>query len=133
ALTPGRLLVTDDSAPAVFEVTPTTGAVVKVAKDPLLVRPFDALVDFDGSVIVADRGADVGPLVQDGAIYRVNPVTQLITATLASGAPLVNPTGLALEASGNLIIVDPDASVHGSNGHVFRLLRGSNQLVPLSG
>jgi DNA-binding beta-propeller fold protein YncE len=133
ALTPGRLLVTDDSAAAVFEVAPTTGAAVKVAKDPLLVRPFDALVDFDGSVIVADRGADAGSLVEDGAIYRVDPVTQLITATLASGAPLVNPTGLALEASGNLIIVDPDASVNGSNGHVFRLLRGSNQLVPLSG
>src|SRR6185369_15400850 len=82
ALVTGSLLVTDDGAKAVFEVRPA-GAILKVAKDTRLQHPFDAIVDVDGSLIVADRGADTGATATDGAIYRVSPATGLITATLA--------------------------------------------------
>lgn len=133
ALTAGSLLVTDDGARGVFEVR-ATGLVVKVAKDTRLKHPFDAIVDVDGSLIVADRGTDPASLTTaDGAIYRVDPGTGMLTATLASGAPLVNPSGLALEASGDVIVVDPDAVVNGSNGQVFRWRRVTGTLVPLSG
>ncbi len=132
AFTTGSLLVTDDGAKAVFEVRPA-GVVVKVAKDTGLQHPFDAIVDVDGSLIVADRGADTGPTATDGVIYRISATTGMITATLAQGAPLVNPSGLALEASGDVIVVDPDAVVNGSNGQVFRWKRSTGALVPLSG
>ena len=132
ALTSGSLLVTDDGAKGVFEVRPA-GVVVKVAKDTRLQHPFDAIVDVDGSLIVADRGADTSATTTDGAIYRVSAATGMISATLAKGAPLVNPTGLALEASGDVIVIDPDAVVNGSNGHVFRWKRATGDLVPLSG
>ena len=132
ALATGSLLVADDGAHGVFEVR-TSGIVVRVTKDPALQHPFDAIVDVDGSLIVADRGADTGTTATDGAIYRVSATTGKITVTLAQGAPLVNPSGLALEANGDVIIVDPDASVNGSNGQVFRWKRATGALVPLSG
>ncbi|HEY2387808.1 MAG TPA: thrombospondin type 3 repeat-containing protein [Candidatus Binatia bacterium] len=133
AFTNGNLLVTDDGAKTVFEVSRATGIAAKIVKDANIQHPFDAIVDLDGSLIVADRGSDTGATATDGAIYRVSASTGLITATLASGAPLVNPSGLVLEASGDMLVVDPDAAVNGSNGHVFRWRRASGDLVPLSG
>jgi hypothetical protein len=133
ALTAGSLLVTDDGARGVFEVR-ATGLVVKVAKDARLKHPFDAIVDVDGSLIVADRGTDSASVTTtDGAVYRVDPGTGMVKETLASGAPLINPSGLALEASGDVIVVDPDAVVNGSSGQVFRWQRATRALVPLSG
>src|SRR6185369_2330045 len=133
AFTNGNLLVTDDGAKTVFEVTRSSGLAVKIVKDAKIQHPFDALIDVDGSVLVADRGADVGTSAKDGAIYRVDAATGAVTATLAKGAPLVNPSGLVLEPSGDVIVVDPDATVNGSNGHVFRWHRSGGDLAPLSG
>jgi hypothetical protein len=52
-----------------------------------------------------------------------------------AGAPTtaVSPFAEALEASGDIIVVDPDAEVNGSNGQVFRWKRATGELVPLSG
>lgn len=133
AFTTGNLLVVDDGAKTVFEVNRTSGLAVKIVKDAKIQHPFDAIIDVDGSVLVADRGADVGATATDGALYRVDAGTGLVTETLAKGAPLVNPSGLALEASGDVIVVDPDAVVNGSNGHVFRWHRAGSDLVPFSG
>ena len=130
----GNLLVTDDGAHAVFEIHVSDATVTAVASDPVLAHPFDAIDDVDGTLLIADRGADpTSKTVTDGALYRVDPASGRVTATLAKGAPLVNPTGLALEASGDVIVVDPDAVVNGSNGHVFRWQRATGKLVPLSG
>jgi glucose/arabinose dehydrogenase len=133
AITDGNLLVTDDGAKTVFEVNRASGIAAKIVKDANVQHPFDAIIDIDGSLLVADRGADVGATATDGAIYRVSATTGLITATLASGPPLVNPTGLVLEASGDVLVIDADAVVNGSNGHVFRWQRSGGNLVPLSG
>ncbi len=133
AFTNGNLLVTDDGAKSVFEVNRQSGLAVKIVKDAKVQHPFDAVIDVDGSVIVADRGADVGTTKTDGAIYRVDATTGAVTATLAKGAPLVNPSGLMLEPSGDVLVVDPDAVVNGSNGHVFRWHRSGGNLEPFSG
>ncbi len=133
ALTDGNLLVTDDGAKTVFEVNRANGIAAKIVKDAKVQHPFDAIVDLDHSLLLVDRGADVGPTATDGAIYRISTTTGLIVGTLASGAPLVNPSGLALEASGDVLVVDPDAVVNGSNGQVFRWQRATGKLVPLSG
>jgi hypothetical protein len=134
ALTAGNLLVVDDAAKGVFEVRVATGIVTKVAKDARLRHPYDAIVDIDGTLLVADRGTEPSnATVTDGAIYRIDPATGLVIGTLVSGAPLINPSGLALEASGDVIVVDPDAVVNGSNGHVFRWQHSTGKLLPLSG
>ena len=132
ALTPGDLLVIDTWAHTVFEVDRVTGAAARVVRDAAFANPFDALVDTDGTLLVVDRGVSTDPNTTDGTLWRLDPVSGQ-TTTVFTGPPLVNPSGLALEASGNVIIVDPDAAVNGSHGHVFRLERARNDLVPLSG
>ena len=130
----GNLLVTDDGARGVFEIRVANGLFLKVAKDARLKHPYDALVDIDGMLLVVDRGSNPSsPTITDGALYRVDPGTGLIVDTLVEGSPLVNPSGLALEAGGDVIVVDPDAVVNGSNGQVFRWQRATDTLVPFSG
>lgn len=59
--------------------------------------------DQSGDFIVADWKS-LGDGAIDGAVYRVT--DSGIISTIASGAPLVDPMGVALDSNGNILVTD---------------------------
>ena len=74
---------------------------------------YGAAVGPDGVIYVADAS---------GVIYRVDPNTGVRTV-LATGGFLVNPTGVALDGAGNLIVADAGASSGngGADGAIIKI------------
>jgi len=59
--------------------------------------------DRSGDFIVADYKS-LGDGAIDGAVYRVT--NSGIVSTIASGAPLVDPMGVAVDSNGNILVTD---------------------------
>lgn len=84
-----------------------------------------------GDIVVADRNANpLGP-IGDGAIFKVDPATGAVSV-LATSALFDNPFDVALDAEGNVLVVDRDADpagLGGDTGAVFRFAPGQAPAV----
>jgi DNA-binding beta-propeller fold protein YncE len=95
-----------------------------VAALAALVLPAGAAAQLaPGDIVIADPDANAGA----GAVFKVDPLTGA-ASTLATGAPLVNPTDVAIDAQGNILVVDEAADPAGfavNTGAVFRFASGA--------
>lgn len=122
-LNPGDILVIDidagtEARGALFRVTAATGARMLLSdfgdagQGPLGVNPGGVAVEASGQILVVDVDAGTGTR---GALFRVDPGTG--TRTLLSdfgnddqGTLGVDPSGVAVEASGKILIIDMSAA-----------------------
>jgi sugar lactone lactonase YvrE len=113
----------------VIRVDPVTGVRTTVSAngsppgEPGFVEPMAIALEADGDILVADRDAFPG-----GAVIRVDPVTGARTTLSANASPpgepgFVAPAGLAVEANGDILVVDTYAAGGGGNpgGAVLRV------------
>ncbi|HEV8614204.1 MAG TPA: post-COAP-1 domain-containing protein [Methylomirabilota bacterium] len=129
----GQILVTDQTAGrgslgALFRVDATTGARTLLsdfgipAQGPLGVDPFGVAVEASGQILVADIHAGTSSL---GALFRVDATTGARTLLSDFGNPAqgllgVDPYGVALEASGQIFVIDGNAGTS-IRGALFRV------------
>ena len=84
-----------------------------------------------GDIVVADRNANPAGPIGDGAIFKVDPTTGAVSV-LATSAQFDNPFDVALDADGNLTVVDRDADpagLGGDTGAIFRFAPGQAPAV----
>jgi hypothetical protein len=127
----GTILVIDQdagtsAAGALFTVDPATGSRTILsdfgnpAQGPTGANPIGLAIEASGTLLVIDGEAGTGG---NGALFTVDPTTGSRTilsdfGNLAQGPTGANPIGLAIEASGTLLVIDPDAGT-GGNGALF--------------
>jgi sugar lactone lactonase YvrE len=112
----GDILVADrdafDRTGGVIRIDPVTGVRTTVSAngsppgEPGFVEPIAIALEADGDILVADRDT-----VPGGAVIRVDPVTGARTTVSANASPpgepgFVAPDGLAVEANGDILVVD---------------------------
>ena len=127
----GTLVVVDFSAGigllgALFRVDPVTGARTLLSDFGVGpnqgAEPIGLAVEANGTLVVADFNAGTGGR---GALFRVDPVTgaRTLLSDFGVGANQgVDPVGVAVEASGTLVVVD--ATAGGGRGALFRIVAG---------
>ncbi len=134
AAAPGDILVADfnafpDGGGGVIRVDPVTGARTILSANgaprtgPGFADPAGMALAPGGEVLVADLNAFGGP----GGVIRVDPVTGARTTLSENLAPLggpsfEDPSGIALDGNGDLLITDRSA-FGGSSGGVMRVDR----------
>jgi hypothetical protein len=140
----GQILVVDAAAGtgglgALFRVDSVTGTRTLLsdfgagAQGPLGIDPVGVAVEASGQILVADETGGTGLL---GALFRVDPTTgaRTLLSDFGAGAqgPLgVNPTGVTVEASGQILVVDPSTGT-GGGGALFRIAPGGPAVPPPS-
>ena len=116
----GSILVVDETAGtndqgALFRVNPTTGVRTLLSNFGVGVNqgeaPAGVAVESSGNILVIDE--DDGTNDQ-GALFRINPVTGVRTILSDFGDGTKGPEGgdpdaVAVEASGNILVIDEDA------------------------
>ena len=118
----------------ILRTDPATGSLVEISRNgpqgTLFERPFDLALEADGDILVADMGAPclVSRCDNDGRIIRVDPITGRQTL-LASGAPLLDPAGIAVAPDGSIYVADNYAA--DDDGAVIRVdpVSGAQTLV----
>jgi streptogramin lyase len=124
----GSILVIDRTGStgqgALFRVNPFTGERTLLSDfgvgDNQGVNPYDVAVEASGNILVIDF--DDGTNDQ-GALFRVNPITgeRTLLSDFGFGANQgESPLGVAVEASGNILVIDQSAGT-GSQGDLFRV------------
>ena len=108
----------------VLRTDPAAGSLVEISRNgpqgTLFERPFDLALEADGDILVADMGSPclVSRCDNDGRIIRVDPITGRQTL-LASGAPLLDPAGIAVAPNGSIYVADNYAA--DDDGAVIRV------------
>jgi len=109
----GHLVVFDGTLKSVIRVDAHTGNLTLVSGQgvgggPPFIRPAGIAVEADGQLIVMDSGGLF--FGHPAAVVRVDPHTgnrtMVSDATHGGGPPFLNPVGIAVEADGQLIVVD---------------------------
>ena len=118
-----RTLLSDFGNPSQGTVFPATGS-------PLPLGPRDVAVEASGSILVSDHQAGTN---FHGALFRIDPANGIrtIVSDFGVGTPLgENPLGFAIEASGNILVIDFDGGTNDA-GQLFRVdaSDGSRTLV----
>jgi len=126
---------------ALFRIDPRTGQRlvfhdfgnpnVATQGTPLGENPAGVAVDASGRILVADLDAGTN---QQGALFRIDPVTKVRTLLSDFGKgqpPGNNPIGVAVEASGQILVIDPGAGTDGK-GALFRINPVNNARTLLS-
>jgi hypothetical protein len=120
----------------VLRTDPAAGSLVEISRNgaqgTLFRRPFDLALEADGDLLVADMGApcttDLRRCPSDGRVIRVDTITGRQTL-VASGAPLLDPAGIAVAPNGDIYVADN----HGADddGAVIRIdpVTGAQTLV----
>ncbi len=145
----GAVLVIDDSAGTAATGTAGNGALFRVDavsgnrslvsdfgnanQGPLGSNPGGVVLEAAGTILVTDINAGTGGR---GALFRVDPNTgnrSLISdaANTNQGTPGNAPTGLALEAAGTVLVIDPSAGTD-FIGALFRVDRLSGRRTLIS-
>ncbi len=137
----GNILVADADAGtsfagALFRVNPASGVRTLLSdfgnptQGPIGASPVAVALENSGSILVIDSDAQA-----NGALFRVdasNGNRSILSdfSDAAQGTVGADPFGLALDASGNILVVDLGAGT-GSNGALFRVNRvtGSREVV----
>ncbi len=126
--TSGNILVVDPSVGtggqgALFRVDPITGKRTVLSDfgfgDNQGVAPVGVAVEASGNILVIDRTGSTG----QGALFRVNPITgeRTLLSDFGVGANQGdNPLGVAVEASGNILVIDQSAGTD-TKGTLFRV------------
>jgi hypothetical protein len=120
-LSSGDILVADEFAGtggvgALFKVDPSTGARTIFSdfgdptQGPTGIDPSDVAVEASGTILVIDESAGTGGL---GTLFRIDPVTGVRTilsnfGDIAQGPTGDAPVGVAVEASGSILVIDED-------------------------
>ncbi len=97
----------------ILRTDPAAGSLVEISRNgpqgTLFERPFDLAVEADGDLLVADMGTPCTPsqprCAPDGRVIRVDSVTGRQTL-LASGAPFMDPAGIAVAPDGAIYVAD---------------------------
>ena len=97
----------------ILRTDPAAGSLVEISRNgpqgTLFERPFDLALEADGDIVVADMGTPCTPSLprcaDDGRIIRVDSVTGR-QSLVASGAPLVDPAGIAVAPDGSIYVAD---------------------------
>jgi MinD-like ATPase involved in chromosome partitioning or flagellar assembly len=125
----GNILVIDPSAGtgglgALFRVDPATGLRTLLSDfgtgSNQGVFPVGVAVESSGNILITDENAGTGGL---GALFRVDPATGVRTLLSDFGTGSnqgVDPWGVAVESSGNILVIDEDAGT-GGLGALFRV------------
>ena len=119
-----------------IRVNPTTGARTAVSENtapvgaPLFSDPSGVALAANGDILVGDPNAYAG---SGGGVIRVNATTGARTTVSENTAPLggpsfVDPFGVALEASGDILAADREA--FGGSGGVVRVNRTTGARRP---
>ena len=140
----GHILVIDSNAGtgssgALFRVHPTTGKRTVVsdfgqsAQGPLGGDPIGVAVETSGNILVTDEDAGTG---NAGALFRVNPATGHRTllsdfGNSAQGPLGSDPIGVAVEASGSILVIDFNAGTN-NKGALFRVNSSNGRRTVLS-
>ena len=112
----GKLIVSDYDAGAILSVDPRTGARSTVASDPSLVQAAELAVTPNGRVFVATENNTFG-----GA-YAIAPRTHAVRAlATAAATDMDRPYGLALSATGKVLVADYSAVPPDEFGAVFSI------------
>jgi hypothetical protein len=137
-LNPGDSVVIDANAGtggrgALFGVDRVAGARTLLSdfgaavEGPLGLNPVGVAIESTGQILVIDLDAGTGDTVNNGALFRVDPVTGVRTllsefgVASVAGEPLgVNPFGVAIENTGQILVIDADAGT-GGRGALFRV------------
>lgn len=104
----GQIIVSDVdfSGPgAIIRVDPVSGAQTLISTGGSFVGPVRAVVDPTGQIFVSDQSAfRTGTTI--GAIFQVDPVSgaQTVIYNSSGGGPIQGPEGIALDASGQLLV-----------------------------
>jgi hypothetical protein len=120
----GNLYVADSNAGlkrrgAIFKIDGVTGVRTLISQDTpsqglLFVDPTGIALGADGQLYIADPNAGRN---RRGAIIKVNPVTGVQTLISQNGPDFGtnfnDPTGIAIDANGNIIVADPNATPSG--------------------
>jgi DNA-binding beta-propeller fold protein YncE len=101
----GEIYLTGRGTEELIEIDRLTGASTAVTSAPFLNEPMDIDVDVDGTLLISEINGTGG---EDGVV-RVNPDLGNIADTYL-GDEFVSPRGIALDASGQLIVVDSGAA-----------------------
>ena len=127
--TNGDILIVDAGAfggsGGVIRVNPLSGTQFTVSSGGSFVDPFDVALDSIGNILVADQSALDSSGKTFGAVFRVDPVTGA-QATVSSSGSFRDPIGIAVEASGNILVADASADI------VFRVDPVTGIQTPLS-
>jgi streptogramin lyase len=130
----GGLVVTDAPSTVntpskrLLRVEPFGGFPTVSAKDGLLTFPRGVAIEANGDAVIADSGA-TGPPVISPALIRVDRPSLNTQSIVPVTGGLQGPRGIAVDASGNLIVADFTAKavyrVHPTNGARTTLTSGS--------
>ncbi len=142
SLVAGDLIVVDSNglagsgtAPAgsgkVIKVDPASGAQSVISSSGLLDYPWAVSIDAAGKILVLQRADTYGKATSKGSIVKVDPATGTQTL-LAYGGSFVNPAGLVIDSTGNIIVVD---SGYGETGGLIKVnpLTGEQTVIASGG
>ncbi|MCU1264399.1 MAG: putative hemolysin [Acidobacteria bacterium] len=111
------LFVADPFAGSVFEVNPTTGALVHTFSGGNLGGPVGIAFDADGNLLVSDAAGLFGG---SSKIVRINTATDAQTV-VTSGGGLLLPADIALDSNGDIIVSDAPNLFGPGTGSLLRV------------
>jgi sugar lactone lactonase YvrE len=130
-LADGGMLVTDfnagggtSSANGAVILVSAEGEQAEVASRGYLGEPTGIVVGTDGTIYVTDVMSSGGQLDSSGGVIAIDPTTK-VQSMIALGGDLRWPMGLALEASGSLVVVDSMGGCEIQPGGGCSLLAGT--------
>jgi hypothetical protein len=96
----------------------------------VLAAPASAQQLGPGEIVVSDATADPDGAAGAGAIFRVDPTTGAVSV-LGESPDFAAPSGVAIDASGNVLVADPLAQPAGEpgTGAIFRIVPGQAPTV----
>jgi len=129
-LTPGDLIVADfngafgshsGNSPLgsgrILKVDPITGAQTMISSGSFLDAPYDVGIDAAGNIVVLDKAHPDEGASTTGQIIKVNPADGNQTV-ISQDDLFVKPMGLAIDASGNIILAD---QTYGGTGGIIMI------------
>jgi streptogramin lyase len=100
--------------PNVLRVDPVTGIPTVLSEGGSFVTPSDLVVDANGDILVVDSSAFGPGTFGTGGIIRVDPLTGAQT-TLAAGGSFADPDSLVIDANGDILVANFDATSNFAN------------------